>query len=188
MLDLVNELLDITLVESGKIFFRPEIIDLTSISNDVVNTLSGLAQDKNIKLEVRIDCPFSTVKLDVLRLKQVLYNYLSNAIKFTPFQGRVMLRISPHKRDMIRIDVEDNGKGIKPEDLNLLFVKFTQLGADSQMNHKGSGLGLVLTKHIIEAQGGSVEVVSCLGEGSIFSAILPRDMTKRPSSQRVKVC
>jgi signal transduction histidine kinase len=116
------------------------------------------------------------VNIDPGKFKQVLYNYLSNAIKFTPENGTVMVRVKPQGNDCFRLEVEDTGIGIGPDDVSRLFVEFQQLDASPTKRFGGTGLGLSLTKHIVEAQGGSVSVHSELGKGSIFVAVLPRTM------------
>jgi CheY-like chemotaxis protein len=110
-------------------------------------------------------------------VKQILYNYLSNAIKFTPPGGRVAIRIGPEGPDLFRIDVEDTGVGIAADDVGKLFVEFQQLDASAAKEYQGTGLGLALTKKLVEAHGGRVAVRSTPGEGSTFTAILPRVMT-----------
>jgi signal transduction histidine kinase len=114
------------------------------------------------------------VVADASRLKQVVDNYLSNAIKFTPNDGRVVLRAGPDRADAFQLEVEDTGSGIPPGGLGRLFVKFRQLDAGAAKQHPGTGLGLALTKQIVEAQGGRVGVASRLGKGSRFFAVLPR--------------
>jgi signal transduction histidine kinase len=112
--------------------------------------------------------------LDPSKLKQVLYNYISNAIKFSPEEGRITVRILPEGPQHFRLEVEDRGIGIAPADLGRLFVEFQQLDAGTGKKFQGTGLGLALTRRLVEAQGGRVGVVSTPGQGSIFSAVLPR--------------
>jgi signal transduction histidine kinase len=114
------------------------------------------------------------VVVDPARVKQILYNYLSNAIKFTPAGGRITIRILPEGPALFRIDVEDTGVGIAVDDLGKLFVELQQLDASAGKKYQGTGLGLALTKKLAEAHGGRVTVRSTRGEGSTFSAILPR--------------
>ncbi|HJT23480.1 MAG TPA: ATP-binding protein, partial [bacterium] len=113
------------------------------------------------------------VHLDPGKYKQVLYNFLSNAIKFTPDNGRVTVGVSPEGKEMFRLAVEDTGIGIKREDMHKLFIEFQQLDAGTAKKYAGTGLGLALTKRIVEAQGGRVQVQSEFGKGSVFSAVLP---------------
>ncbi len=174
LLNLINDILDTTKIEAGKISFHPVRINLNTVVSEVVNTLTPATTDKEIKLTIKIAPRISMITQDPVRLKQVLYNFLSNAIKFSPRHGVVFLHVSPHENDMFRIDVNDNGIGINPEDLHQLFSKFTQL--HTKRKPSGTGLGLFITKHLVEAQGGTVSVKSELGKGSTFSALLPRTM------------
>jgi signal transduction histidine kinase len=120
------------------------------------------------------------VVIDPSRLKQVLYNYLSNAIKFTPEGGHVTIRVAPQDADHFRLEVEDSGIGIPPQDMERLFVEFQQLDASVSKKYQGTGLGLALTRRIAEAQGGRVGVRSTPGQGSTFFAVLPRVATRAP--------
>jgi PAS domain S-box-containing protein len=182
LLQLINDILDLAKVESGKMDFRPEVVDLADIVKEVRDILRGLAVTKGVSLETSIDPSTSTAVSDPARLKQVLYNYLSNAIKFTPEGGQVMVRILPENETFFRIEVEDTGIGIPREQFERLFVEFQQLDAGASKRYQGTGLGLALTKQIAEAQGGRVEARSELGKGSTFAAVLPRIMT-RPDSR-----
>ncbi|MBA3397490.1 MAG: hypothetical protein H0T89_33005 [Deltaproteobacteria bacterium] len=113
--------------------------------------------------------------IDAARIRQVLYNYLSNAIKFTPEGGTICVRIGPTETPAeFRLDVEDSGIGISEDNVPNLFVEFQQLDANATRRHEGTGLGLALTKRIVEGHHGRVMVKSTLGKGSTFSAILPR--------------
>ena len=174
LLRLINDVLDLAKVESGKLDFRPEPIDLPELIGEVNAILRTAAADKKVRVEVAVDPSIGRVALDPARLKQVLYNYLSNALKFTPSGGSVTVRASPEGTDFFRLEVHDTGSGIQPADLARLFVEFQQLDAGAAKKHGGTGLGLALTKRIVEAQGGSVGVRSTPGTGSVFHAVLPR--------------
>ncbi len=173
LLQLINDVLDLAKVESGKMEFRPEPVDLSRIVGQVLETLKSLAAKNRIHIDAEIDPSLGGLYIDPGKLKQVLYNYLSNAIKFTPEGGRVALRIRPEGDEAFRLEVEDNGIGIRPEDIGRLFTQFEQLDASAAKKYQGTGLGLVLTRRIVEAQGGSVGVRSELGRGSTFYAVLP---------------
>jgi signal transduction histidine kinase len=112
--------------------------------------------------------------LDAARLKQVLYNYLSNAIKFSPEGSRVTVRALPEGDRRFRLEVEDTGIGVAPADIERLFVEFQQLDAGLNKQHQGTGLGLALTRRLVEAQGGTIGVTSTPGVGSVFYAVLNR--------------
>jgi PAS domain S-box-containing protein len=174
LLELINNVLDLSKVETGNMQFRPEHIITEQWIPAVMDSVSALAAKKEIQLETAIDPAVSELVIDPSRLREVLYNYLSNALKFTGVGGRVMLRVGPEDQDTFRIEVEDTGIGIRNEDLALLFVEFQQLNAGTAKQYQGTGLGLALTKKLVEAQGGRVGVRSSLGEGSTFVAILPR--------------
>jgi PAS domain S-box-containing protein len=176
LLQLINDVLDLAKVEAGKLEFRPEEIDLAQTMLEVRDILRGMAAEKHIRVEVQVDPAVGRVTLDPGKLKQVLYNYLSNAIKFTADRGQVTLRASEEGEEgaMLRIDVEDNGIGIKPEDFDRLFVEFQQLDSGTSKKHAGTGLGLALSRRLVEAQGGKVAMKSTVGRGSTFSACFPR--------------
>ena len=180
LLQLINDVLDLAKVESGKMEFRPERVDVARLVGEVRDVLRGLAVKKRLQVRTQFDPDVATAVVDPGRLKQVLYNYLSNAIKFTPDGGQVTIRIAADGAELFRLDVEDTGIGISPADIGRLFVEFQQLDASSAKHYQGTGLGLAMTKRIVEAHGGRVEVRSTLGKGSIFSAFLPRAMTAVP--------
>ena len=174
LLRLINDVLDLAKVESGKLDFRPESIDLAQAIGEVGAILRTTAAEKQVRVEIAVDPTIGRVVLDPARLKQVLYNYLSNALKFTLSGGLVTVRASPEGADFFRLEVHDTGEGIEPDSLRRLFVEFQQLDAGAAKKHAGTGLGLALTKRIVEAQGGTVGVRSTPGAGSVFHAVLPR--------------
>jgi len=174
LLRLINDLLDLSKVESGRFEFFPEPVDLASLSKDVIDTLSPASQAKHIVVDTEIDPALDKLVLDPSRMKQVLYNYLSNAIKFTPDRGHVTVRARPEGAKRFRIEIEDTGIGIAADDLPRLFTEFQQLDASASKRHQGTGLGLALTRRLVEAQGGSVGVRSEPGVGSVFHLLLDR--------------
>ncbi|MEO5742189.1 MAG: ATP-binding protein [Vicinamibacterales bacterium] len=179
LLQLINDILDLAKVESGKIDLKPERVDLAAVVEDVSSIAEGLARQRDIRIETEVAPEIGDVHLDPNRLKQVLYNYLSNAIKFSREHGRIAARVRPDGPDHFCIEVQDWGIGINENDINRLFVEFQQLDASSAKHYKGTGLGLALTKRIVEAQGGSVGVRTESGRGSTFYAKLPRNVTAR---------
>ena len=178
LLQLINDILDLAKVESGTMEFRPAEVDLAHLTSEVRDTLRGLAAKKNLRIEMEVDEEVRKVVVDAGRVKQILYNYLSNAIKFTPVGGRIVVRVVADGPSLFRIDVEDTGVGIPAELLGKLFVEFQQLDGSTAKRYQGTGLGLALTKRITEAHGGRVAVRSTPSQGSTFSAILPRTMTR----------
>ena len=175
LLQLINDVLDLSKVESGKFEFFPEPVNLAELVQQVEAVMQPDVQQKSIRLSAEVDAGLGPITLDPSRLKQVLYNYLSNAIKFTPDGGQVWLRVSAAGPQQLRIEVEDSGIGIAAEDIPRLFTEFQQLDAGYSKRHQGTGLGLALTQRLVAAQGGRVGVRSELGVGSVFYLVLPRN-------------
>jgi PAS domain S-box-containing protein len=172
LLQLINDVLDLSKIEAGKTEFRAEAIELARLIGEVVAILRTAAARKRIAVTVAVEPGTGDLRLDPARLKQVLYNYLSNAIKFTGDGGRVTVAARGDGPDRIRLEVVDTGPGIATVDLGKLFVEFQQL--DDAHRQSGTGLGLAVTRRLVEAQGGAVGVLSTPGQGSTFYAVLPR--------------
>ena len=173
LLRLINDILDLSKVEAGRMEFHPEPTDPAAVVAEVCDIVRSLAARKRIVIGVETDSTLGPVVVDPIKLKQILYNYVSNALKFTPDGGRVTVRVRPEGSADFRVEVEDDGVGVRPEDMGRLFVEFQQLDSGSGKKHEGTGLGLALTKRIVEAQGGRVGAESS-GKGSLFYAVLPR--------------
>ncbi len=173
LLHLINEVLDLAKVEAGKTEFRPEPIIATDLIGEVRDVLRPLASEKGIVIEVEVDPDVDNLVLDPSKLKQVLYNYLSNALKFTPHGGSVWVRVLPENSVSVRLEVKDTGIGIPARHIGRLFEEFQQIDPVPGQ-HQGTGLGLALTKRLVEAQGGQVGVSSEHGVGSVFHAVLLR--------------
>ena len=171
LLQLINDVLDLSKVEAGRMEFHPEHCRIDTLAHEVRDVVRPLADKKGLHLALEVP-PALTANIDPGRFKQVLYNYLSNAVKFTPQGGSVTLRIAPEGDKAFRLEVEDTGIGIGADEVPRLFQEFSQL-PNSRQADQGTGLGLALTRHIVEAQGGTVAVRSELGRGSVFSATLP---------------
>ena len=174
LLQLINDVLDLSKVESGKFEFFPEPVDLPLLIDEAVGILHTATAKKGIAIATEVDPTLTGIVLDSARLKQALYNFLSNAIKFTPEGGHVSVRALPEGPAHLRIEVQDTGIGIAAADLPRLFVEFQQLDAGSTKQHPGTGLGLALTRRLVQAQGGSVGVRSTPGMGSTFYMVLKR--------------
>jgi PAS domain S-box-containing protein len=173
LLQLINDVLDLAKVEAGKMELHPEVFPVRKAVEEVTAVIKGIAQKKRIVVGVTIGEGLDAVLLDQHKFKQVLYNLLSNAVKFTDDGGRVEIRATLLVSDRLEVRVSDTGIGIKIEDLNRLFTEFEQLDAGTARRFEGTGLGLALTKKIIEFQGGHVSVESEQGKGSTFSVVLP---------------
>jgi signal transduction histidine kinase len=180
LLGLITDILDLSKVEAGRLELSIEDTDIEQIAHHVESSLTPLASKKHVELALELDSQLPTLHADPMRLQQILYNLLSNAIKFTPENGRVALRARPDGR-MIELAVIDNGVGIRTEDLPKLFREFEQLGA-AESRRGGTGLGLALTKRLIELHHGSIEVESTVGRGSTFTVRLPTDAEETASS------
>ncbi len=180
LLQLINDVLDLSKVEAGKVVFAPEPVDLGRLVSEVCASLGALAAQKRLRLQVDHDPSLVDVQLDPGRFKQILYNYLSNALKFSPDGGAVHIRTRAELAGMFRLEVSDQGAGISVADQARLFNEFQQLEAGANKRHAGTGLGLALTKRLVEAQGGSVGVHSTVGLGSDFYAVLPRHAPQAP--------
>ncbi len=174
LLQLINDVLDLAKVEAGRIELRPNAASLSQLCREVGAILRTSAADRRLRVAYDLSPEVDDVLLDAGRFKQVLYNYLSNALKFTPEGGRVVVRTRPEGPGAFRLEVEDTGVGIAPEALGRLFTEFQQVDAGSTRAVGGTGLGLALTKRLVEAQGGCVGVHSVPGQGSTFHAVLPR--------------
>ena len=174
LLQLINDVLDLSKVESGKFDFFAERVDLSVLLKEVMDVLHTAVTRKDIRISTDIDAGLGDLTLDPARLKQVLYNYLSNAIKFTPAGGRVIVRAVSAGPEHFRIEVDDSGIGISAADLPRLFTEFQQLDAGYSKQHQGTGLGLALTRRLVQAQGGQVGVRSTVGLGSVFCIVLNR--------------
>ena len=184
LLLLINDVLDLSKVESGKLELVPEPLRLDEVVAEVVGVLHGEAERKGLALSTRLDPALGELVLDAMRLKQMLYNLLSNAIKFTPPGGRVELRATAQGEEALRIEVEDSGIGIAEHDLPKLFQQFQQVHGGTARPYGGTGLGLALTRRLAELHGGSVGVRSTPGVGSVFHLLLPRRVEATPAAAR----
>ncbi|HLG99425.1 MAG TPA: ATP-binding protein [Bryobacteraceae bacterium] len=181
LLELINGVLDLSKVEVGHLEFFPERVSVTDIIEEVMGILGSIAAGKKIQMQTEIDETVDNVLTDPGRLKQILHNYLSNALKFTNPEGRVVVRLKREGSSEFRLEISDTGIGIAQKDLARLFVEFQQLDATKAKLYPGTGLGLALTKRIVEGQGGRVGVESEVGKGSTFFAVLPRGPEVRKS-------
>jgi signal transduction histidine kinase len=174
LLGLINGMLDLAKVESGRMDFVPAHVDLAGIVVEATEAVRSLASRKHLHLSTEIEESLGAGVLDAARLKQVLFNLLSNAIKFTDNGGRVLMRARALEETKILLEVEDSGIGIRDSDLPRLFVEFSQLESGLDKRYEGTGLGLVLTQRIVKAMGGEVSVRSRFGHGSVFGIVVPR--------------
>ncbi|MDD2879968.1 MAG: HAMP domain-containing sensor histidine kinase [Rhodoferax sp.] len=171
LLTLVTDVLDLAKIEAGRMDFNLAQVDLPSLLTEVVGLELGHAKSKDLRIELQADALPPLVFADPVRLRQVLLNLTSNALKFTT-QGGVLVRAA-QVGDRVRIEVQDTGVGIKPDDLQLIFEKFRQTEAFVTRSQQGTGLGLTLAKELVQRMGGQIGVTSSPGEGSTFYVDLP---------------
>lgn len=181
LLNLVTNLLDLERLELGKMEFHPEVVDMQELIKEVRDVLRTLADEKRVTVSVTVDPALSGVTTDPVRLRQIVYNYLSNAIKFSPNGSVVRVRAASDGRDNFRVDVTDQGPGLPPQRMSSIFAD--QLDRKQKREGQGAGLGLALTKRIVEAQGGTVGVQSVPGAGSTFHATLPSGRSSTRSNE-----
>lgn len=172
LLDLIDNLLDLSKIESGKIKIRKEEFDLEPFIGQINATFNSQFQKKDLEFRIVIDKSIQSIKTDPIRLKQILFNLLSNALKFT-FNGGVLLKITDSNKNW-KFTVKDTGIGIKKENHHLVFKEFKRVESNKTDNIQGSGLGLPLTKRLVNLLGGNIDFESEAGEGSIFSLMLSK--------------
>lgn len=168
---LINDVLDLSKLESGKMTMNLVPFDCRELVKDVVDMQRAVVKDRPIMLETEFETDLPTLSADRDRLTQVLNNLINNALKFT-LEGKVTVMVSCTDKKMMVFTVRDTGPGIKEEDLPKLFVQFQQVGASSHQV-SGTGLGLAISKEIVEKHGGSIRVTSKFGEGSAFIFTIP---------------
>jgi signal transduction histidine kinase len=176
LLSLINDILDLSKFEAGQMVLRIENVLIADIVHSVLSTMESLATKKAIRLEADMDAA-GQVLADSGKLKQILLNLVSNAVKFTPDGGRVTIS-SQRLADAVEISVSDTGIGIAESDREHLFEEFRQLDSTIARQQHGTGLGLALTKRFVELHGGQLRLDSELGKGSVFTLTLP--LTSRP--------
>jgi signal transduction histidine kinase len=173
LIELVNDLLDASKLESGTMRLDLSSIDLRALVDELRETMEPLAREKGIALEVHLPTELPSVKADRTKLRRVLVNLLSNALKFTGKGGTVELRATRDTEGLVRVSISDTGVGIAPEDVERLFDKYEQARSRATRGEKGTGLGLYITKQLVELHGGEIKVESQIGKGSTFSFTLP---------------
>jgi signal transduction histidine kinase len=175
LLRLLDALVDMARVEAGKLVFRPEPVDLEAALCEVTGVVGGSAAAKRIRVNTEVDAAVRQgLDLDPACLRQILYGYVFNAIKLTPEGGTVTVRALPEGADELRIEVEGTEVGSAAEDLDRLVFELPQAGAGATQQHSGAGLCLLLTRRLVEAQGGRVEARTTWAQGGVFAAIMPR--------------
>ncbi|WP_283745035.1 PAS domain S-box protein [Sideroxydans sp. CL21] len=182
LLELINEILDLALIESGKLSLSREPVSLIDIILECKAMIEPQAQQRNIQLTFpRFDVPYF-VRADQTRLKQIIINLLSNAIKYNREWGTVVVECAESTPERIRIGIKDSGIGLPPEKMEQLFQPFNRLGQEHGVE-EGTGIGLVVTKQLVELMGGTIGVESTLGVGSEFWIELVRDAVPQSAAE-----
>jgi two-component system, sensor histidine kinase and response regulator len=181
LLTLINDILDLSQVEAGKMLLDLSEFSLSRLAQQTLKAFEGQAtlNEVNLELDLRLSPQHDRFIADPRRLQQILFNLLDNAIKFTPKGGKVTLRVLAEE-GLAMFQVKDQGIGIPEEQLPLLFQKFRQLNPGYQRQYRGTGLGLALTKQLVELHGGWINVESTEGVGSIFTVRLPMQQDALP--------
>jgi signal transduction histidine kinase len=175
---LINQVLDLAKIESGRAEWHVSRVDVNEVVADTLAGMSQVFKEKGIAVVATLPDRVSAVRADLDRLIQVLLNLLSNAVKFCePATGRIEVAVSEYAGH-VRIDVRDNGPGISPEDQRVVFDKFRQVGDTLTNKPPGTGLGLHISRQIVEHFGGRMWVESRPGEGAAFSFTLPVELAR----------
>jgi signal transduction histidine kinase/DNA-binding NarL/FixJ family response regulator len=173
LLALINDILDLSKIEAGRLDLKLEKISLSALLNVTTAELRSLSEQKQIQLVINSQLTNDIIVNDRTRLRQVLVNLLSNALKFTD-QGSVIVEAKQVGDDRITVIVRDTGIGIEPENIPYIFEEFRQIDQSMTRRHAGTGLGLAITKWLVQMMGGHITVTSQLGKGSAFRVDLPR--------------
>jgi signal transduction histidine kinase len=172
LLSLINDILDLSKIEAGRMELELSQFDLEMAIDNTVTLVRDRAARHDLTLAVEVEPDLAPVVGDERKIKQILLNFLSNAVKFTPDGGRIGVRAG-RVEGGVEIAVSDTGVGIAPEDQAAIFEEFRQVGTDYVRKREGTGLGLALTKRFVELHGGQIRVESEVGKGSTFTFTLP---------------
>lgn len=180
LLGLINDILDLSKIEAGRMQLAPETLHLGAMAGGVVTAMKGVASERHIVIELKVEDGLPPVEADPVRVKQVLFNLLSNAVKFSPDGAVVRLEIeslgperSPTRTEAVAMRVIDRGIGIEPSQVEGIFEEFVQADNSTSRRYGGTGLGLALVKRFVEMHRGAVQVDSTPGLGSTFVVVLP---------------
>ena len=181
LLSLIDDILDLSKIEAGKMEIFPEKLDISAMIHQVVTTVQPLVDKNSNKLEVRCPEDLGSMHADVTKIRQILFNLLSNACKFTE-NGKITLEVwrdrEPDK-DLVNMRVSDTGIGMTPDQLDRLFEAFTQADATTTRKYGGTGLGLAISRKFCQMMGGDISVSSEFGKGSSFSAQIPAQVKQQ---------
>ena len=180
LLNLVNDILDIAKIEAGEMEFEDTNVNVHDIFQASAKIVANRAERGGITMDMVISENSPQLRGDSLRLKQILLNLLTNAIKFTPPKGRIRVLASVDSSNAMKWQVIDTGVGIPAEDLRRVMLPFEQVRSTVALTHEGTGLGLYLTKSLAEAHGGTLEIESEVGKGTTVNVNFPPERTVFP--------
>ena len=182
LLELINDILDLAKVESGKMGLSLNEFPVQSCMDQVVDVVLPLAQNKCIEIHSTVEEDLGLIVADEGRFRQILYNLLSNAIKFTPEEGRVEVSVRRNDARAVEVAVKDTGIGIKKDYQDIIFSEFRQVEETYARRFEGTGLGLALTRRLVELHGGRIWVESEEGKGSTFTFVIPLSPSEIPDN------
>ncbi len=185
LLNLINDILDLSKIEAGRMDVSLKAVRVESVVGEVVDMLKPQADEKGIRLVIEAPAKTPVIKADIEKLKRVLINLVGNAIKFTN-RGHVKVRLLVNQHQQIQIEVRDTGIGIPKDKLEIIFQPFRQVDSSTTREYGGTGLGLTITRSITELMQGSIAVSSELGRGTTFTVTLPIDQVDQESKPTAK--
>ncbi|WP_018077092.1 protoglobin domain-containing protein [Thiobacillus denitrificans] len=180
LLRLINDVLDLAKVEAGRLELFYESFPIAQTVREAVTALRGAAEKKGLAIRLNLPPDLGLISADQIRFKQILFNLLSNAVKFTDHGGVTVT--AAIEDGELHLAIADTGIGIRPEDMEQIFVEFSQVDASHARRHEGTGLGLALSKRLVEAHGGRIWLESEFGTGSVFHVRLPLQPPNDPGS------
>lgn len=175
LLELINDLLDLAKIEAGRMDVRLEMLNAADLCETLLNLVRPLADNKQLRLELEVPEKLPLIRTDPVKVRQIIYNFLSNAIKFTPNGGRVTVAARMSGERFLSVSVADTGPGIAPEHHAAIFEKFRQLDGSVTREHQGTGLGLAISKELAGMLGGHIKLESEPGRGATFTLTIPTD-------------
>jgi two-component system sensor histidine kinase BarA len=187
LLDLINDLLDLAKIEAGRMEVRAVPLSISDLFEGLTSILKPLTEPRSLQLTSDISPDVPIIQTDPAKLQQVLYNFLSNAIKFSSVDQAIEMRASLEGDGRILVSVTDHGPGIEPQMQEVIFEKFRQIDGSVTRQHSGTGLGLAISKELISLLGGTIGVRSSPGEGATFWVLLPQNIQPSVQDMRGKI-
>jgi signal transduction histidine kinase len=186
LLSIINEILDLAKIDAGQMQLNLKELDITELLSHVVKNNEVLLKDRPVEMHLVAEDDIGQAYIDPVRMNQVMLNLVGNAVKFTE-EGTITVRYGQFTRDFIYVRVEDTGMGMSEEQLQVIFERFRQVDGSSTRRAGGTGLGLTITKQLIEMHGGSIHVESTEGEGTTFWFTLPTAEAAKPEQSNGRI-